>query len=128
VLRIRKKAKRFRKWLQDEGDRDRNALFAYHFEVAKESGLVRTGRSVLKLFGVLGGPALGTAVASAVGQNPILGAIAGTLAGEGTKYLLDVGSKLGEDWKPVIFGNWYKDRIQRFLREPEMADETKAQS
>ena len=128
MLRIRKKAKRFRKWLQDEGDRDRNALFAYHFEVAKESGLVRTGRSVLKLFGVLGGPALGTAVASAVGQNPILGAIAGTLAGEGTKYLLDVGSKLGEDWKPVIFGNWYKDRIQRFLREPEMADETKAQS
>jgi hypothetical protein len=115
VLRIRKKAKRFRKWLQEEGERDRNALYAYHFEVAKESGFTKAGRKLLRLFGTLGGPTAGAAVATVVGQNPIAGAAAGTAVGEGVKYLFDVGSKLGEEWKPVVFGNWYKGRIEKLL-------------
>ncbi|MGB7922634.1 MAG: hypothetical protein WCF57_05260 [Pyrinomonadaceae bacterium] len=117
VLKLRKKAKKFRHWLQKEADRDRNALYAYHFEVAKEAGLTRAGRKMLRLFGLLGGPAVGTAAATAMGQNPIAGAVAGTAAAEGLKYLFDLGSKLGEEWKPVVFGNWYKARIEKLLDE-----------
>lgn len=117
VLRIRRKSKRFRKWLQSEGDRDNNALYAYHSEVAKEAGITKAGRKLLKLFGVLGGPTVGAAVAAATGINPVAGATVGAGVGESLKYLLDVGSKLGGEWKPVVFGNWYKERIQKLLRE-----------
>lgn len=44
VLEIRKKAKKFRDWLQSEGDRDRDAISAYHHEVAKETGFSNVAR------------------------------------------------------------------------------------
>src|SRR5690606_25376929 len=34
ILEIRKKSRKFREWLQQENDRDRNAIIAYHNEVA----------------------------------------------------------------------------------------------
>lgn len=117
ILRIRRKAKRFRQWLQDEGERDRNALFAYHFEVAKEAGLTRAGRKVLRLFGVLGAPIGGTAVATAVGQHPLIGTVAGAAVSAGLEYVFDLGSKIGEEWRPVVFGKWYKNEIDKLLRK-----------
>jgi hypothetical protein len=116
ALRIRKKARKFRAWLQEEGERDHNALIAYHHEVAKESGMIRAGRKTLKLFGVLSGPAGGYAIATMAGQDPLVGAALGT-AVEGVKYLLDVGATLGAEWKPMVFGNWYKERIVKHLKE-----------
>ena len=113
VLQLRRKGHRFRRWLQDESDRDRNALIAYHHEVAKESGWVEGGRRALNLFGVLGSAAVGAGIGAAVAGIP--GAVTGAVVGEGVKYVVDLASKLNQDWRPVVFGNWARDRIRELL-------------
>ena len=115
VLKIRKKARRFREWLQVESDRDRDAIIAYHHEVAKESGLINYSRKAINLFGVLGGGAAGSFLGSSI-SGPA-GATIGGIAGSGVGYLAGIASKLGSDWKPVIFGNWAKDRIEKLLKD-----------
>lgn len=118
VLRIRNKANRFRKWLQNESDRDRDALIAYHHEVAKEAGLLRFGRRALSLFGVIGGGALGSAL-GALTMEPTAAAATGA-AGSAAGYLLDVVSRIHAEWRPVVFGNWMKERIAK-LRSKDQA-------
>jgi hypothetical protein len=113
ILRIRKKAKRFRDWLQNESDRDRNAIIAYHNEVARDAGIISMGRKTLRVFGILGIPIAG---ALAVKAYPEAALITGSISA-GTKYLVDVASKIGENWKPVVFGNWVRDRIEKILKE-----------
>lgn len=109
VLKIRKHAKRFRKWLQDENDRDHNAILAYHNEVARESGLARVSRRTLQIFGVLGGAGAGAALGGTLGGVP--GAVGGAIVGEGLKYVLEVASKINEGWRPSVFGDWLKKQI-----------------
>ncbi len=111
LLKIRKKAVRFREWLQEESDRDRNAIIAYHHEVAKESGLLTLGRKTLSVLGVLGGGALGGALGT-VATDAKFGAITGAI-GSATGFLLDLGSRIGAEWKPVVFGRWMKERIEK---------------
>lgn len=113
VLRIRKKAKKFRDWLQTESDRDRNAIIAYHNEVAKEAGIISMGRKTLRIFGTLCIP---VATAIAAKTYPEAALIVGS-AGAGIKYLIDVASKIGENWKPVVFGNWVRNRIEKVMKE-----------
>ncbi|HHT9125823.1 MAG TPA: hypothetical protein ACFYD6_08395 [Candidatus Brocadiia bacterium] len=115
ILLFRKKAIRFRKWLQQEGERDRNAIIAYHNEIAKEVGLSSYGRKSLRLFGLLGGPAVGSLIRGAIADIP--GAVVGSMAGKGCEYLIDLASKLGTGWKPVIFGDWMRDRIEKILKK-----------
>jgi hypothetical protein len=115
ILRIRKKAKRFRDWLQSERGRDRNAIIAYHNEVAKELGIVKFGRKSLRLFGILGIPM--TEVYVAQNYPGVEPAIIAAGASAGLAFVLDVASKIGEDWKPVVFGNWIRDRIEKVLKE-----------
>jgi len=115
VLRIRAKAHKFRGWLQQEGERDRSAIIAYHNETARDLGLVAAGRRGLKIFGVIGSGAVGSIVGSAV-LGPGGGALAGA-AGAGVGYLADVVAKLGADWKPVVFGSWLRDRIKKVIEE-----------
>ena len=107
VLAIRRKARKFRDWLQQEAERDRDAIIAYHQEVAKETGFGSAARRGLSLFGVVGG-----AVAGAVWTGPI-----GAAVGAGAGYLLDLAAKLGADWRPVVFGNWVKARVEKLLAE-----------
>lgn len=111
VLTIRKHGAKFRRWLQSEVERDRNALIAYHHEVAKESGFTRSMRRGLALFGVLGGGALGGAAGEAIG-SPSMGGVVGA-GTAGLAFLIDVASKLGADWRPVVFGNWLRDEVAR---------------
>lgn len=115
VLVIRDKASRFRQWLQEEGERDRDAIIAYHNEVARDSGLTRHGRKALSLFGLFGGSAVGGAIGGAIAGAPggALGAVAGTAIG----YSAELVAKLGAGWRPVVFGKWTEDRIARFMRE-----------
>jgi hypothetical protein len=117
VLEVRRKAKKFREWLQEEADRDRDAIIAYHNEVAKELGFAKAARKSLRMFGCLGGAALGASIV----HDHTLGAVAGAVVGEGAQeavqYLFDLGASLGADWKPVVFGNWYKKRISQLLDE-----------
>jgi hypothetical protein len=116
VLEIRRKAAKFRHWLQHEGERDRDAIIAYHNELAEESGLVKLGRKGLHLFGVIGVPIAGVYVAGNYqGIDPAI--VVG--AGAGLSFVFDVASKIGQDWKPVIFGNWARERIEHLLADSE---------
>lgn len=117
VLKIRQKARRFRDWLQAEADRDRDAIIAYHNEVAKETDYTRGARKTLQLFGLLVGSALGAAVGSAISGAP--GAAVGAVAGTTVGYVSDIASKIGANWRPVVFGNWMMERIARVVREKE---------
>jgi hypothetical protein len=115
ILRIRKEAKRFRNWLQTESERDRNAIIAYHNEVAKELGIAKFGRKSLRFFGLLGIPMAEAYVTQNYpGVEP---AIFAAGASAGLAFVLDVASKIGEDWKPIVFGNWVKDRIEKVIKE-----------
>jgi len=120
ILKFRKKAGRFRQWLQQEPERDRDAIIAYHHEVSKEIGIVTVSRRVLNLFGVLGSGALGATVGSVISGPP--GAALGGAAGSAMGYLFDVASHLGEKWKPVVFGNWFKNRIAKIIAEKSQRD------
>jgi hypothetical protein len=113
ILRIREKASKFRDWIQQESERDRNAIVAYHNETAREMGLVTTGRKALNIFGVIGGGAAGSVVGSALAGPG--GAALGGAAGSAIGYLADITSKIGADWKPVVFGNWLRHRIEKVI-------------
>ena len=115
VLRWRKKAGKFREWLQDESDRDRNAIIAYHNEVARDAGWVKTGRSGVRVLGMLSAAAVGAAVGGKLAGVP--GAVVGAGAGEGLKYLLELAAKLRENWRPVVFGKWAEERIRKLTDE-----------
>lgn len=105
IVKIRANAEKFRRWLQSESERDRNALIAYHNETAKELGVTSAARKALSLFGVIGGGAVGALLEGSAG------AMLGATSGAGFSYLADVVSKMGADWKPVVFGDWLRDRI-----------------
>lgn len=113
ILKIRKKAKRFRSWLQQGSERDRNAIIAYHNEVARETGFSKAARKAVSLFGVVGGGAAGSAIGASMG-GPVGGAIGGA-AGSSIGYLAEIASKIGSNWRPVVFGDWLKDRIQEHM-------------
>jgi hypothetical protein len=120
VLEFRRRSRRFRRWLQDESERDRNAIIAYHHEVAQESGWVKVGRKALALFGILGGAAVAAAVGGGIAGVP--GAIAGAGIEAGLVYVFDLASRLDEDWQPVVFGNWARDRIRKELARDRKKD------
>ena len=117
VLKIRNHARRFREWLQTQAERDRDALLAYHHEVAHASGFARTAGKTLRLFGTLAAAGVGAAAGAAAAGPP--GAAVGVAAGgvaakaveEGVKFVFDVAGKLDEDWKPVVFGDWMRTYV-----------------
>lgn len=111
IVEIRKKSKNFRNWIQDESERDRNALFAYQNEVNIESGLSKFGKKSLSAFGVVGGGTAGGVIGSLI-AGPIGGAIGGGV-GSGIPYLMDLALKIDENWKPVIFGNWLIEYVEK---------------
>jgi hypothetical protein len=43
------------------------------------------------------------------------GAALGGAAGSAIGYLADITSKIGADWKPVVFGNWLRHRIEKVI-------------
>ena len=121
VMTIRQKARKFRDWLQSEAERDRDAIIAYHNEVAREAGYIRSARKTLHLFGLLGGSALGAGVGGAL-SGPA-GVAVGAAAGTAVGYVSDLASRIGADWRPVVFGNWMIERIARVVREKESSSQ-----
>ncbi len=117
VLEIRRKATKFREWLQSEAEREREAIWAYHHEVAKASGFANVARHTLKLFGVVGGAALGAGVGGGLGA--VGGAAVGAGVGEGVAYLFELASTVGTKWQPVVFGDWYRTKIAKLLKDDE---------
>jgi hypothetical protein len=115
VLELRRKAGKFRTWLQQESERDRNAIIAYHNEIAKESGFATGARKALSVFGVLGGSVAGVLATKSAG-GVAMGALAGAGARSGLKYLTDLVGHMGANWKPVVFGGWMRTRIEKHMR------------
>lgn len=111
VLTIRAKASKFRGWLQSEADRDRDQIIAYHNELGKELGIKKAARKTLKIFGIIGGSSMGALIGSTVGDP--MGAAAGSASGAATAYVLELASKIGAEWRPVVFGDWLKERISK---------------
>ena len=69
VLKIRAKSGKFREWLQQETDRDRNAIIAYHNETARELSIKTAGRRAIGLFGVAGGGSIGSVIGASVADR-----------------------------------------------------------
>ena len=67
------------------------------------------------IFGIIGGGATGSLIGTAMAGH--IGAAIGGATGSATGYLTDIVSKIGADWKPVIFGNWLRQRIEKFTKE-----------
>jgi hypothetical protein len=112
ILELRRGAAQFRKWLQSEADRDRDALIAYHNDVAKRSGFRTAAPHILNMFGWLAGGAAGSAVGAAI-AGPF-GAAIGGAAGGALSYTIDIGAKMSSaQWRPVVFGTWMRDRISK---------------
>jgi hypothetical protein len=61
--------------------------------------------------------AIGSVVGSVVSGHS--GAALGGAAGSAIGYILNITSKLRADWKPVVFGNWFRERIERVLDDKE---------
>ncbi len=72
----------------------------------------------------------GAAVGAMVLGEPTAGATIGAAGGaalqagaeDAVKYLFDLGAELASDWKPVVFGDWYRANIKviegRFVVSP----------
>lgn len=132
VLEIRKKAKKFREWLQKESERDRDAIIAYHNEVAKDTGFSKIRSRSLSIFGVLASGAVVGSVSvltKHLSEDNTISAVAGlaslTITSEVTKKvstkitekLFDYGANIGSDWKPIVFGKWLQSDIARLLEK-----------
>lgn len=117
VLEIRDKAQKFRTWLQSESDRDRDAIIAYHTETAKAAGFAGISKRALKIFGVISSLGVSLGVEAALGSDHLVAKEIAKNAGvKLVESVFNYGSnKIGQDWKPVCFGNWYKAEIQRVL-------------
>jgi hypothetical protein len=107
VLRYRDQGSKFRRWLQEEGERDRNAIIAYHNEVARQTGLSKFAPSALNMFGAIGGSMLGAYAGDSI-------SLAGAV-GAGGYFLSSIASQLASEWKPVVFGKWLQEDISRIL-------------
>ena len=111
-LLIRKRASRFRQWLQSEGERDRDAILAYHNEVVAQSGLAQAVHRGVHLFAVVGSAVAGAKVAAAIGQNEQVGLMAGAASGEALKYLADTHLAIAsKGWRPIFFGDWLRAEV-----------------
>lgn len=110
IMNIRKKGNKFRKWLQQESERDRDALIAYHSEVAKASGIKRLTTNTLKLFGYLG--QLGSPFYVAINPSIESGLVAASTV-LGGEFLKLVGSRVEKEWKPIIFGDWFSEEAYK---------------
>jgi hypothetical protein len=110
VMNIRKHGKKFRQWLQQEAEKDRDTVIAYHEETIKASGITKVTASTLKMFGNLlqFGPQFYTAV------NPnLIAPIVAAGAGIGGGFLTKIGNALDKEWRPVFFGNWVINEISK---------------
>ena len=112
LLEIRKKAKRFRKWLQEISERDKDAIISYHTEVAKETGLTKFGKSMLNLFGDMGTATIGTYLGYTA--NDIQGVILAGLVTSNIHFVLRNILDKKCEWKPIIFGEWLKGRLSNY--------------
>ena len=116
VMKLREKGGRFRAWLQTEAERDRDAIIAYHNEVAKEAGWLKAARHTLSILSTAGGSLVGGLTTAAATGSPELAVLLGGLAGQAAKKGVEHLSRAGQDWRPVMFGKVALKTIEKYLR------------
>lgn len=121
VIEIRKKAGRFRDWLQSEAERDRDAIVAYHNEVAKQTGFSQIGKTTLNIFGVLASVSLAVSAEAFFWEHePISKEALKQVGSKSIDALKQKASRvLFDEWRPVCFGDWYKKEIAELLQQTE---------
>jgi|SRR5579862_6502867 len=119
VLHIRKKAKRFREWLQQAGARDQDAIIAYHTEVSKDSGFTSVARKTLSMFGSVAGTVGGTAIGGYIAgpDGALIGAGVGAAVQKGADFITEAIAQSGSGWKPIVFGQWLDKQIKELLKD-----------
>jgi len=114
IFNIRIHAEKFRIWLQQEGERDRDAIIAYHNEVTRASGISKSVSSTLKLFGIITGglasPAYQLITNDLSTTSNLVAGGAGIMLGG---FLNNVASSISKDWRPVVFGEWIKKELKK---------------
>lgn len=113
IFNIRIHADKFRNWLQQEGERDRDAIIAYHNEVSKSSGITKKISGTLKIFGKLTqlAPA---AYPLATKDLSLASNLAVSGAGLVTAEFLDrIANSMNKEWRPVVFGEWLKEEVKK---------------
>lgn len=108
VLRFRRnpKTKKFRRFLKNEADVERDALVAYMDEAAFASGFTRVRKRILPLLSAVSGVTGGA-----------IGSTKGAIIGGAASYLLNIGANIATDWKPKMFGDWYSTQIAKLLKK-----------
>lgn len=109
ILKIRKEAKKFRLWLQEEWEKDRDAIFAYQNEVIESVWLEKYWKKAYQIFWVLWGGSLVWSLATTQFQDPIIGASLWTIAGS---FINHLWKKLETEWRPIVFWNWTNNYIK----------------
>ncbi len=117
VLALRARAGRFRQWLAEESEFERDAVVAYHAEVAEQAGFTKSASRVLSVSGTIGGAALGAALVGPIG------AVGGAATGAALEYLAGLGGKMLGGWRPRIFGDWAAARIDEAMRGVSLEDD-----
>lgn len=110
VMKVRSHSSKFRKWLQQESERDRDEIVAYHQEVTKTSGITKFTSSTLKLFGNL--LQYGPPFYAAIDPTPLTGVIVAG-ANIGGSFAKSIGETIGKDWKPLVFGDWVIKEVSK---------------
>ena len=108
VLRFRRnpKTKKFRRFLKNEADVERDALVAYMDEAAFASGFTKVRKRILPLLSAVSGVTGGA-----------IGSTKGAIIGGAASYLLNIGANIATDWKPKMFGDWYSAQIANLLKK-----------
>jgi hypothetical protein len=119
ILNIRREAKRIRKWLQDGAEQDKDLVTAYHHEVTKAVGFTKYFGKTLEIFGKFSNTIGGAVGVISMPDNPIAGALIGGLVGDKLSFVGEVGNKMTNDWKPLVFGTWLTDRVNKIKSDNE---------
>lgn len=86
-------------------------------EWRKHSGFTNVGKRSLKLFGVIAKFGVSVGAAKHFKDDVVTGEALKTFLGEAVDgFIGHCAKKLGADWKPVCFGDWYKDEIAQLIK------------
>lgn len=110
VLRLRRKASRFRQWLRAESMFDRDAVIAYLGEIADDAGWKKGLGKTVQAVGIFGGAAAGAALAGPIG------AAGGAVAGKLIEYVVGLGAMVDSGWRPKVFGQAARKTIEEAIR------------
>ena len=115
VMRIRKEAKKFRLWLQEEWEKDRDAILAYQNEFIEAVWLEKLWKKAYNIFWVFWWwGTIWAVVWAAISPEPILWAAIWWIT---TGFIDYLWRRLDTDWRPIVFWNWTSSYVKNKIQE-----------